>query len=87
MLNTEKKHKFELGQIVRHKADNRATFTKLLIIAQGVFVDEESNETLMYMVSFVRNKHVPYEQSFARTFLDESEIEIVPEDKLSLGAI
>lgn len=83
MLDTEKKYKFELGQIVKHKADNKATFIKMLIIAKGIFVDEENNTTKMYMVSFVRKQYIPNEATFSRTFLDECEIELVPSEKLS----
>ncbi len=71
-------HKFNIGDIVRHKADNSCFGTKLLVIAVGNLYDGVKNEPI-YQLSYMSQGRDAV--SVSRNILIESEIELHKKDE------
>lgn len=74
-----KKPKFVLGAIVKHKASARY-YKKLLVIGWGIFYSSSVPDgEVLYMVSFEKDMVTPGDSTYSRGYLMEDEIEIITE--------
>ena len=71
----QKEPKFKIGNIVRHKATQRHSSRKMLIMAVG-FLKTNDGETIIYQVSAEKESYAPRDDSFFRTIMEEVELEL-----------
>lgn len=68
------KHKFKIGDIVRHKSARKQEAKQMVVVGVGQITDEHGSYN-MYLCSGQKNSYAPHDEMFFRVFLMESELD------------